>query len=166
MPVTGCLHRPLYLHIESLPNQYESWGRRIFLIYCLELLPQGKWRCLFQHTKVDVFGQMHSDGRSGYFVQRSIAIEVDLVVCRIASIWSQMMSTSCIISFHKAKFLSSNFGISTLVSYVEAIFYEKWEIFWPCLFLQSISFFLGLMLLLLPDSNRSDIKCGIWKLIL
>mgnify|MGYP006982087962 CR=1 FL=1 len=71
MPVTGCLHRPLYLHIESLPNQYESWGRRIFLIYCLELLPQGKWRCLFQHTKVDVFGQVHSDGRSGYFIQRS-----------------------------------------------------------------------------------------------
>ena len=57
----------------------------------------------------------------------SCAIGTGVLLCHIASIWCRMINTSCIISFHRTKFLSSNFRISTLVSDAEAMFYRKWD---------------------------------------
>ena len=51
----------------------------------------------------------------------SAAIVVSLLLWRIASIWRLMINNSCVISLHKAKFLSSNFLISQAVPDVEAI---------------------------------------------
>ena len=81
--------------------------------------------CLLGHAEIDVFGQMHSDGGARNFVygfHSSIVIETAFLLWRIASTCLLMINTSCIISFHKAKFLPSNFRISTLVPDVEAMF--------------------------------------------
>ena len=59
----------------------------------------------------------------------SVVIEAGFSLCRIASTWSQVMSTSYIIPFHRAKFFPSNFRISTLVpDYVTIILLEVHDI--------------------------------------
>ena len=64
----------------------------------------------------------------------SVVIEVGFLFCRTASTCLLMIHTSCIISFHKLKFLPSNVWISTLVPNVEAIFVMINEIFLLTLF--------------------------------
>ena len=107
---------------------------------------------LFGHVEVDVLSQMHSDSRPGYLVHGTsffTVIEVGLVLCLIASTCRRMMTTSCIISFHKAKLLPSNFRISTFVPDFDAIFVGS-EICWPCLFFSQF-LLLEFILMLVPD---------------
>ena len=51
----------------------------------------------------------------------SAVIEAGFSRCQMALTYLHMISTSCTISFHRAKFLSSNFPISQLGSNVEAL---------------------------------------------
>ena len=66
----------------------------------------------------------------------SVVIIDGLLLCQMASIWRLMIKTSCIISFHKAKILSSNFRISIPVPDVKAMFVSGWD--WPDLLLSVV----------------------------
>ena len=66
----------------------------------------------------------------------SIVIDAGFSLWPIASTYLLMISMSCIISFHKAKFLSSNFLILIPVLNVEAIFVSGWG--WPGLLLSLV----------------------------
>ena len=75
------------------------------------------------------------------------------ILCRIDSTCYLIINTSSIISFHKAKFLPSNFRISTLVPDVEDMFLMRNEIFTCLVF----SFQLSLLF-----CSRSDTTYRNW----
>ena len=66
----------------------------------------------------------------------SIVIKVGFLLWRITSTCLLIINTSCIISFHRAKFLPSNFLILIPVSDVEAMFISGWD--WPDLLLSVV----------------------------
>ena len=67
----------------------------------------------------------------------SNVMETGFSLCRMASTFLLMFNMSCILSFHWAKFLLSNFLISTPVPDVEATFFFESEIFDDLVFLIS-----------------------------
>ena len=76
---------------------------------------------------------------------------IRLLSSRLAC-YCRVINTSCIISFHRAKFFLSNFRICIPVPNVEAMFYKKRDLltwFFPSMFSSLLRF----MLLLLPNSK-------------
>ena len=92
--------------------------------------------------------QMVERAISSSDLHSSADIEAGFLLYRMASTYLRIISTSCIISFHRAKFLPSNFQTQLLYQMLMPWFFWKWDLLtWSCSF--------NLFCCLLPPGSKS-----------